>query len=298
MAAFGSIASVQNSGTSVVVTKPSSLAAGDMLVAFLGAQGSNSATAWNTPSGWTSVGNLTAGSGSDRSSLHVFAKVADSGDAAASDFTFTRSNTVSFDVALYRVTGTFTSVAGNIPASTVNEGVSQGSNVFEFTGITQQAANSLLIMHATSLYSVIAGGSSSVSGYLLQTTNPTWTEQYEVSYNTPNTTAGSGSATATRTAATATGYFRVTFTVSTSVTEIVGALLEIADTANASPSLSSISLVASVPTMTPAADANVSAPAVISFAASVASVTPTTGEALWKNTDKPSPGSITNVDKP
>jgi hypothetical protein len=71
--------------TSMVVTKPTGLAVGDLLVAFGGCVNSRTIA---PPAGWTEVANSAPGSDAR---VYVWTKVADSTDAAATDFTFTAS---------------------------------------------------------------------------------------------------------------------------------------------------------------------------------------------------------------
>ena len=98
--------------TSLVITKPTGLAAGDLLV-FIG--GTASGLSYNTPSGWTSqVASDTA-----NGNIQVLSKVADSSDAAASNFTFNISGTFSQGCgSLHRVSGAST----NAPTSATGTG--------------------------------------------------------------------------------------------------------------------------------------------------------------------------------
>lgn len=77
-----------------------------------------------------------------------------------------------------------------------------------------------------------------------------------------------------------------------------GLLISVSETLNASPTLTAIPLAGTIPNIPATADANVSAPAALTLTPTINALTPVTAEALWKNTDKPSPGSISNVDKP
>ncbi len=74
--AFGTQNSaVGTNSDTLTITKPTSLAVGDLLVAFVMNRG---ATAWNTPSGWTAKGTFSISNNRGA----VFVKVADSSDAS------------------------------------------------------------------------------------------------------------------------------------------------------------------------------------------------------------------------
>lgn len=89
------------SGTSLAITKPSGLASGDLLVAFVVANGTPTL---GTPAGWTAIGSqVTDGFSACRA--HRWWKKADSTDAAATDFTFTRSTSGSMAGGILRITG-------------------------------------------------------------------------------------------------------------------------------------------------------------------------------------------------
>lgn len=291
-AAYRSIASNTAAAGTVVVTKPSGLTAGDMMVALCSQV--NSSGSWNTPSGWTDMGSVQTPGDLD---VRVFAKVASSGDAAASDFTFVYSASSKVEAILYAVSGTFASTA-NIYAISVVAATEAATDVLRgATGIIPSAAGSLLIMFIYGSFT--DSDNNAISNYAIQTDNPTWTEHAEIQDNGGTNTVRIGTATATRTEVTDTGYFQADVsTGAVGANGSVGVLLAINDTANASPSLSPVTAAFTVPGVSPTGDANVTAPAVISFTASVPSVTPVTGQPDWVNDDKPAVSDISNTDKP
>lgn len=294
MASYRSIATNTAAAGTVVVTKPSGLAAGDLMIAFCSQV--NTPGSWNTPSGWTSLGAITTPGDLD---VSVFAKKADSSDAAASDFTFTYSASSKVEAVLYAVSGTFASTS-NIYAQSIIAATEAVTDVLRgATGITPYSASSLLIMYIYGGFS--DSDNNSISNYLVQTDNPTWTERAEIQDNGGTNTVRIGTATATRTEVTDTGYFQADIsTGAINASGNVGVLLAIQDTANGSVSPSVISMVASVeaPTATGSSAVTIASP--VGITATVPSVTATggTNDALWKNQDKPSAGSITNQDKP
>lgn len=292
MAAFGSSNSATGTG-SAVVTKPTSLTAGDLLIAFVADASSGSVP--TTPANWSLVKSHTSPFDEH---LYVFAKIADASDAAASNFTFSHGNGSEPIVAhLLRITGTFSS-PGNIYLQASNDATIETANtVLRFAnGFTPTVENSLLVMSVVGL-AEDSFDDSNASAYALQNNNPTWSEKHDdlfaVDYRL-------STATATRTETTATGYYQAAFTLLGG--EVLfrgwGILLAITDTTNASPTLNPISSSLNIQAPSPAADANIPAPAVLSFGASALSSTPSISDPLWKNADKPSPGPFSNIPKP
>lgn len=76
--------------SSIVNTKPTGLAVGDYMVHYCWYI-DGTVNSYTTPSGWTSLGQIDSVSGARK--FGVFAKVADSGDVAASNFTVSISAT-------------------------------------------------------------------------------------------------------------------------------------------------------------------------------------------------------------
>ena len=83
--------SSNTNASSVVITKPTGLAVGDLMVAFVGFMHTGSSgQSVSTPSGWTSLQQVNE----NRVVFAAYYKVADSADVAASNFTFSFSTTV------------------------------------------------------------------------------------------------------------------------------------------------------------------------------------------------------------
>jgi hypothetical protein len=105
--------------TTLTITKPTGLAVGDLMVAHLvRSDNDQNSRTWSL-SGWTSAvdtqGNDTGTSSSGMAALH---KIADSGDVAASNFTFTVSSAADFLAgAIYRIDGHAPSAPINASAS-------------------------------------------------------------------------------------------------------------------------------------------------------------------------------------
>jgi hypothetical protein len=84
MAAVVESVSTNTMGTGGVLTKPTGLAVGDTMIAILASAGGTNNIA--APGGWATVTSLNTPT---YTKSRVFSKTADSGDVAASNFTFT-----------------------------------------------------------------------------------------------------------------------------------------------------------------------------------------------------------------
>ena len=187
------------SGTTTVVTKPTGLTVGDLMIGQYTYR--NSSASHTLPSGFTSIHSVQT----NNSWQVVCYKVATSGDVAASDFTFTTSGTYMQNAGLIRISGY--SQGTPIGQSGVEGNITSSSNP-TFNNTVTPFANSMLIM----LVAASATGATLTqpSVYAVATDNPTWTELW----NSVNTGGGNPTALATayavRTAATATGNSTIT----------------------------------------------------------------------------------------
>lgn len=262
------------------------------MVAIIAKDDSGDSNSLTTPTNWTLMDSAITGAFNQ---IAVYSKVADSADAAASNFTFgLASGTAHLAGVLYRITGTFSAptCVYAIDASSTNE-VSNAPDTHQIGGITPTVASSLLISFIAGL---ITGDVPGISTYETQTSNPTWTERHDFS------SAGGyriGTATATRTEVTATGYIQFTFSGNDDIhaSESLGAILAITDTQSnsTSPSVLTSALAVQEPSLIISSTID---PAVITATININAPTVTTADPLWNNTDKPSPGSIANTDKP
>lgn len=182
----------QGSDSSIVVLKPVGLTAGDLMVAQMTMAASNTVT---PPSGFTSLGKTTQSSGSGFS--EIFYKIADAGDAAASNFTFSYTTATYKRVFLMRFSGAKATdpIGGFV-------GVASGSGTaVATTTITPESPNTILLFFQCNTGNTISCGS-----YAIATDNPTWTEVYDMNNNgggtsmayssiRVNTATGAGSAT-------------------------------------------------------------------------------------------------------
>ena len=203
-------------GTSLVITKPVSLAVGDLLVAQLTSSNSGTPPAFNLPAGWTQQLNvLSAGTLEFDVRLQVMTKVADSADVAASNFTFTIASST-IGGALSRITG-FGKVSGS------SSGVQNDSTAspFSFSGFTPDRTDCLYMIFACANGPAASGIYPSFSGYGVATDNPSWTEAYDFTYS-PNDRLGMAMGYASRAAITATGNVTVSLSLPSNTDTAVG----------------------------------------------------------------------------
>ncbi len=190
--------SSNNSGT-VTMTKPVGLAVGDWLVAGVWADrdSGSSVTNINTPAGWTQEEIWFAGG--PNAAMAIFSKVADAGDVAAANFTFTASGSTGnmhMIGQLARITG----VAFRDNSTMSADGTSGA--IITAPSVTQTYPSSLYL----GFFGVAdTGGIPATSTFGIATDNPTWTQQVSDTVNDGVTDSRLSFYTATRTPITATG---------------------------------------------------------------------------------------------
>lgn len=183
--------------SSITITKPSGLAAGDLLVCLINIFGNGTVT---TPSGWTQGTQQANGT---TQSLQYLYKIADSADAAASNFTFNLSGSLDTAGGLLRVTGS----AGSSILAALDQDTITGVDISpSFTGgLTPTNAGSLLVMAFSSNADQQNGDYGS---FAVVTDNPTWTQAWEIEKNlTDNNNYVTVCAYAVRTETSATGNY-------------------------------------------------------------------------------------------
>lgn len=164
-------------GGSCVVTKPTGLSVGDMMCASAVSHAdSGTAPTITPPAGWSTYTSYT-----DESFVKqwVFYKVADSSDAAASNFTFTSSGGTNtrIQVGIARISGAPTSLA----TGSATGHITTPAGASTFTISLDLTYNDVLL-----LFHIVGRDSSSTrtfSGYTVSGTNPTWTEQADTTDN-------------------------------------------------------------------------------------------------------------------
>jgi len=178
VAIASSATTVEAGATTITITKPTGLAAGDLMVAAI-----HSYTIAGTvtpPSGFTQLDQDTNGTFQQT----VYWKIADSADAAAANFTWTFQNSNSHVGGLMRITG-------HDPQSPITTSASDASVVNDQTpdlavSVTPTYANSLLLLLLSRT------GANGTSAYAVATDDPTWTETWDVGDGTMNISAASG----------------------------------------------------------------------------------------------------------
>lgn len=204
--AVQSTSNASNNGTSIttlLIDKPTGLALGDLMVAFLAGAGGSAAT--YSLSGWTAYASGTFSTIGTGVAGTVLFKEASSGDVSATDFTFTASSgQTNILGAIMRITGGHTTTPFTTSATTGNN---TGNNPTFASTITPTIANSLIVQ-------CLAGynWTSGLSGYAIVTSNPTWTERVDLYDNSKSTKLVFAIATAPRPETTATGNSSVTAT--------------------------------------------------------------------------------------
>lgn len=215
---FGTVSSAASgtSSTTVVITKPTSLAEGDLMVAHLSFNGANEVTAVSL-SGWTEVHITSVDSTGASGKLVQWTawKIASAADAAASNFTFTITvgGSVPYIGRIARFTSTRTASA--IKANEASLAEASGSTVTVAT-VTPDFANSFAIILASTGASAVVTHST----YAMVTSNPTWTEAYDSGYDDGAFAVSQAMAYGSRPEATASG--NITFVIGTADRASIG----------------------------------------------------------------------------
>ena len=165
----------------LVITKPTGLAEGDLLVAVIASAGS-----MGTPAGWTVRATV--------NQCDVFSKVADAGDVAASNFTFTATGSFGHIGALYRISGFAPTTPGFYEETGSDTILNNGSTTTLSTAcsITPVSNESLVIMAAHTWRDNDSDYATFADWALTGGTSPTFTERIDtkLNINAPDDTVG------------------------------------------------------------------------------------------------------------
>lgn len=201
--AYASTKSASVNALQITIDKPDNTVSGDLLIAHIGCRGGVGTTVDMTtpPSGWTAAPtNGILENGSEDPSSGIFYKLAGGSEGSNYTFVYATGSNVNAEGAISRFTGP--NLTTPVP---VSNGQANGADTTATSpGITPTTANSMLCMFVTSI-------DVTTSGYAIATSNPTWTEQYDLSVGT----ASIAMATATRPEVTATGNATATISAST-----------------------------------------------------------------------------------
>jgi hypothetical protein len=178
-----------------VVTAPTGIQVGDLLVCFAG--GKQNDPTFLSITDFTYLDGITTGG----ESLVVLYKVAVTADTTASDYSVASSDAEVTGAVMLRITGWSTN---DTLTNKATQSVSNG--VFTTLDLTPTVANSLILFAAFEY--TAAGGA--IGGYAIATNNPSWTEAQEVA--PAFSIGGLGVAYAVRPEITATGDFSITDT--------------------------------------------------------------------------------------
>jgi len=159
-------------GTNLVIAKPTSLAVDDYMVAGIHHQ--NNIT--SVPSGWSQLTTIANGGGG---TLRVYYIKATSTEVSATDFTWVADGNFLCG-GIVRLTGDFHSTPFAVYGQ--DDEVSTVSPTYTTT-VTPNNANSLLLYFVGATVSTGIMGGTSVSNYAVTTSNPSWTEAFDVTTN-------------------------------------------------------------------------------------------------------------------
>jgi len=161
--------------TSLTITKPTGLAVGDGLVAVIYSYSTvGGITTINTPAGWEATQDVANSAASDNHRVAAFVKVADSSDVAASNFTFTTTDTVNIYGVILRTTGSRTDDIYGVGASFSNDSAVSTST---YTGLSVTPAQDTVLLVAAHAVAQNENWYDSTSP-VISGTNPTWTKQF------------------------------------------------------------------------------------------------------------------------
>ena len=288
MATYESIQTATATNTNAVtVTKPTSLALSELMIAVISNGGKNDPATAATHAGWTQVSNTndtTSGFALDNT---VLAKVSDSADVAASDFTFSVTNTTDVVVgSIIRISGGFSTVGASEVDDSDSDGVG-GSNTYT-GGVTPNESNTLLIVgEATG-----GNNSNTHTGYAVANDNPSWTERADFGDNYDDGSSNDflymGIGTSTFAVGTATGNYTVV-NQDSSVDNAHGFIISINESpVNVTVNLTPLIVTAILPEETVTGDANITLTPLI-VTSTMPDVTVSTPENKWTEQSKNTP---------
>lgn len=161
-----------NTGTTTVVTKPTGLAVGDLMIAnILG-------TVTGTPSGWTNLGFTTFGGSPTVGAAFYYYKIADSSDVAATNFTWTQSGSIKNFGSISRITGFDTNTVNWVWGGNDKTALNTTTPAVS-TNVTPTSPSSLLIQ-----FWYASTATTAISEFAVVTSNPNWLKDYDVADGT------------------------------------------------------------------------------------------------------------------
>ena len=281
---YESVQTANSGTTSVTITKPVSLAVGDLMVAHIAASNQDGDVLDDfTLSGWTSIATAFVADAFKSHRGSAFYKIAVQADVDATDFTFTG------DADCESMTGAIYRFSGAAAVSGAADSDDAGGTTFTNT-LTPTFPDSMMLF----LISGASNGGINFDSYAITNNNPTWTERYDID-NTAAAGDGDTSmagATASRPETSATGDSTCSGN-QTVASAIIVAIYPIVSV-TVSPAVITALFAVQDPTVSGGA---VVTPSVISMAASVQDPIVTVEAALWEKGTKNST-AWTYLDKP
>lgn len=259
--------------TDITITKPTSLAVGDLMVAHITYQRDRTftpATGWSSLAGTADSATTLDDGAALKASVQW--KVADSSDVAASNFSWTITNGRNAG-AIYRIIGQDL----DTPIGAFNTAVVNNTTTPSFGNtITPVVASSLLLMLNT------GRDQTAGSAYAIVISNPTWTERYDM---TGTGSYGITGATATRPEITATGNSSYTPAGAASTSDYTGFLIAISPEPDPTLTPGTITINVNVPAQTLSVPYTAT-PNAITVNVSVLAPTLTVVDNPWTNVNK------------
>lgn len=269
--------------TSVTITKPTGLTAGDLMVAVI----ASISTEVDGLAGFT----VRAQSNATGTGITLLEKIADAGDVAASDFTFSATGAGDIAGAIIRATG---GTAVPFDFADGEEALNQSPDVATFAfsvSDTPDQNGSLLVMGIMGFGTDVVGD---IATYTINGSNPTWTEVCDFSKDIGSTDPIFGVAYAIQTTAAAITSYQAT--VSTVKDDWAGVFAAFTPLINASTSPAVVTMAANI--IAPAATGTaVTSPAVVGLTASINAPSATGDSPKWVNPDKSTAPTWVNPDK-
>jgi hypothetical protein len=204
--------------------------------------------------------------------------VADAGDAAASDFSFSTGVSSQKAGILLRISDPVTAVIQSAFSTSENDSTPA------FTGVTPHNVNSVIIIGTLVNGTTI----SAIGTYAIANDNPSWTEAGETIETASSGICALAVAYATKPLAAATGNATLAITAgSAEATDSAGVVISITGTTNATAAPTVLGLTLSMPSVTPTADAN-AAPTVLTLTLSIPTPAAAVSTSDWDNASKSS----------
>jgi hypothetical protein len=195
----------------IVLTKPSGLAVGDLMVAHIVHRSSTSggSRTVDTPAGWTVIGSEINVPDVNDYRIKIMYKLAEASDVAASDFTFTISggNFLQCAGGLWRIDG----VNPNTTIDAFDSDTAGATNSPSYSGGVDPTYADSFLLFLTMTTATGSNPVASTSDYTLVTSNPSWTERYDLT-NIVSSPLNMSGAHAIRAQRTATGEYSSTIT--------------------------------------------------------------------------------------